>query len=638
MTAIDEIKNRVDIVELVSETVKLRRAGKNYTGFCPFHANTRTPAFVVFPDSGTWRCFGQCNEGGDIFRYVMKKEGWDFTQTLQYLAQRAGVELEPVTPEKQAEDEQHERLRTLLEEAVNFYRHHLLQTPAGKPALDYLLKRGLQPATIEAFGLGYAPDSWDAALNYFTSKGYTRQDLLDVGLTTERQGGEGVYDRFRNRILFPIRDAGGRMAGFGARILNPDDLPKFLNSPQTPLFDKGRLLYGLDRARKAIRSQDQAVIVEGYLDVILLHQAGFSNVVSPMGTALTEDQLRLLKRHTRRIVMALDADAAGEKATLRGLEVARQALDHTTELVFDARGLLHYEARLQADLRVTTLPAGMDPDEIVLRNPQEWTAIIAAAQPVVIHVMDTLMAGRNLDDPKVKSEIVAQVAPLIEDVPDAVERDTYRQRLARVLRIDESVLLGARASSARPSRRRREEPGEKIPERAASVQITGKARLTTSLERHILQLLLRQPEAIYTLDRALQRAGLLRFAPDDFENGDYQLLARLLKRSLEQDEDEPSVYLMAVLPDSLQETVQAMLQPLEKGEPTPERLMEELARSVMRLRQERIQSSLSQLRYMQEDLQAQGETMMESFREMVLSYTQTLARLNRALGQPLQLD
>ena len=637
MTAIDEIKNRIDIVELVGETVKLRRAGKNYTGFCPFHTNVRTPAFVVFPDSGTWRCFGQCNEGGDIFRYVMKKEGWDFSQALQYLAQRAGVELEPLTPEKQAADEQYERLRALLEEAVNFYRHHLLQTPAGKPALDYLLKRGLQPATIEAFGLGYAPDSWDAALNYFTGKGYTRQDLLDTGLVTERQGGEGVYDRFRNRILFPIRDVGGKMAGFGARILNPDDLPKFLNSPQTALFDKGRLLYGLDRARKTIRSQDQAVIVEGYLDVILLHQAGFANAVSPMGTALTEDQLRMLKRLTRRIIMALDADAAGEKATLRGLEIARQALDHTTEMVFDARGLLHYEARLHADLRVTTLPAGMDPDEVVLRNPQEWTEIIAAAQPVVIHVMDTLMAGRNLDDPKVKSEIAAQVAPLIEDVPDAVERDAYRQRLARMLRIDESVLVGARTTAARPSRRRKE-PGEKSQKKTASTQITGKARLLSSLERHILQLLLRQPEAIYTLDRALQRAELLRFAPDDFENGDYQQLARLMKRSLEQDEDEPSAYLITVLPDTLQETVQVLLQPFEKGEPTPERLVEELVRTVILLRQERIQNNLHQLRYMQEDLQAQGETMMESFREMVLSYTQTLARLNRALGQSHQLD
>jgi DNA primase len=638
MTAIDEIKNRIDIVDLVGETVKLRKTGKNYTGFCPFHANSRTPAFVVFPDSGTWRCFGQCNEGGDIFRFVMKKEGLDFPQALQILAQRAGIELEPLTPEKHAEDEQYEKLRALLEEAVNFYRHHLLQTPAGKPALDYLQKRGLLPATIETFGLGYAPDSWDAALGYFTGKGYTRQDLLDAGMVTERQGSEGVYDRFRNRILFPIRDAGGRMAGFGARILNPDDVPKFLNSPQTPLFDKGRLLYGLDQARKNIRSQDQAVIVEGYLDVIVLHQAGFANTVSPMGTALTEDQLRMLKRYSRRIVMALDADAAGEKATLRGLEVARQALDHTTEMVFDARGLLRNEARLQADLRVTTIPAGMDPDEVALRSPQEWADIISAAQPVVIHVMDTLMAGRNLEDPKIKSEIVAQVAPLIEDVPNAVERDAYRQRMARLLRIDESVLLGTRMSAARPGRRRREEPAASGQERVLPAQFTGKARLSYTLERHILRLLLRQPETLYTLDRALQRAGLVRFSPEDFEQGDHQLLARLLQHSLEQDEEEPAEFLAASLPDTLQETAKELLQPIEKGEPSPEQLVEEVVRTVMRLRQERINTSLNQIRYMQEDLQAQGETMMESFREMVLSYTQTLARLNRALGQPLQLD
>lgn len=638
MTTIDEIKNRIDIVDLVGETVKLRRAGKNYTGFCPFHPNSRTPAFVVFPDSGTWRCFGQCNEGGDIFRFIMKKDGLDFQQALQALAQRAGVELEPLTPEKKTEDEQSERLRALLEEAVNFYRHHLLQTAAGKPAREFLQKRGLQPVTIETFGLGYAPDSWDAALNYFSGKGYARQDLLNAGLVTERQGREGVYDRFRNRVLFPIRDAGGGMAGFGARMLNPDDVPKFLNSPQTPLFDKGRLLYGLDQARKSIRSQDQAVIVEGYLDVIILHQAGFTNTVSPMGTALTEDQLRMLKRFSRRIVLALDADAAGEKATLRGLEVARQALDHTNEMVFDARGLVRNEARLQADLRVTTIPTGMDPDEVVLRSPQEWADIVAAAQPVVIHVMDTLMAGRNLDDPKIKSEIAAQVTPLIEDVPDAVERDAYRQRLARLLRIDENVLLGAKVVSGRPARRRRDERPAVEDQPVSSTRLAGKARLSYTLEHYILCLLLRQPDALFTLDRTLQKAGLARFSPEDFEHGDHQVLARLLQHSLEQDEEEPVAFLHASLPESLKETVNQMLQPIEKGEPTPERLMEEIIRCVMRLRQERIQTSLGQIRYMQEDLQAQGETMMESFREMVLSYTQTLARLNRALGQPLQLD
>ncbi|HEX2980388.1 MAG TPA: DNA primase, partial [Anaerolineaceae bacterium] len=405
MNSIDEIKARIDIVDLVSEKVKLRRAGKNYTGFCPFHSNTRTPAFVVFPESGTWRCFGQCNEGGDIFGYVMKKEGWDFPTALKMLAEKAGVQLQPQTPEEQASGEEHERLRALLEEAVTYFRHHLLQTPAGKPALDYLrTKRGLSDATIETFGLGYAPAGWENALQYFTAKQYTREELVQAGMVVEMEDGR-LRDRFRNRITFPIRDMTGHMAGFGARILDPNDQPKFLNSPQTVLFDKGGLLYGLDRARKSIRSEDQVVIVEGYLDVIALHQAGFTNTVSPMGTALTDTQMRLIKRFTRRIVLALDPDAAGQKATLRGLETARQAFDRSTEMVFDARGLIHHEARLQADVRVTTLPEGLDPDEIANRNPDEWREILKAAKPVVEHVMETVSAGQDLDDPKTKSRI-----------------------------------------------------------------------------------------------------------------------------------------------------------------------------------------------------------------------------------------
>ena len=473
MNTIDEVKAHIDIVDLVSETVQLRKAGKNYSGFCPFHPNSRTPAFVVFPDSGTWRCFGQCNEGGDIFRFVMKKEGWDFPTALKALAEKAGVKLEPPSPERQVEAEAHERLRALLEEAVVFYRHQLLHTPAGKPALEYLHRRGLSDTTIETFGLGYSPQGWDAALTYFSAKGYSDQDLSEAGLVSERESG-GVYDRFRNRVMFPIRDAAGGMTGFGARVLNPEDVPKFLNSPQTELFDKGRTLYGLDQARKAIRANDQVVIVEGYLDVIALHQGGFQNTVSPMGTALTEDQLRMLKRFTAQIVLALDPDAAGEKATLRGLELTRQAMDHSTELAFDARGLLRHEARLQADVRVTTLPAGMDPDEVVLRDPGEWARIVEAARPVVVHVMETLAAGQNLDDPKVKSQIASQVLPLIEDIPNPVERDAYRQRLARLLKIDERSLLGTGAGFvSRQRQARRGFGGRNAPE--ASQPPPGKA-------------------------------------------------------------------------------------------------------------------------------------------------------------------
>lgn len=633
MTAVDEIKARIDIVELVSETVKLRRTGKNYTGFCPFHANTRTPAFVVFPDSGTWRCFGQCNEGGDIFGYVMKKEGWDFPETLRHLADKAGVVLEAPTPQRQAEEEQYERLRGLLEDAVTFYRHQLNQSPAGREALAYLEKRGLQPATIEKFELGYAPDSWDTSFNYFSKKGYSFEEIRDAGLLSERQEGSGGYDRFRHRIIFPIRDGTGRMAGFGARILRPDDVPKFLNSPQTPVFDKGRLLYGLHLARKPIRTYDQVVIVEGYLDVIALHQAGFGNSVSPMGTALSEDQLRLLKRFTRRIVLALDADAAGEKATLRGLEVARQALDHSDELIFDARGLLRHEARLQADVRVTTLPEGKDPDDVVLADPEQWKRILEDAKPIVVHVMESLAASRSVDDPKTKSEIAAQVLPLIADVPNAVERDAYRQRLARLLKVDERALQTP-APGAQPTGRRRpaipRRPGAQSAQPAAG---GGPERLSLSMENHCLRLLLRQPEDLYNLDRSLQTSGLSRFSPQDFEFADHQILARLVQQSLEQEQMEPATFLSQNYPETLADLWGELIAPMQHGEPNPGQRQVDLLRTLLKLRLLRVDEGIRQMRFMQEEIQQQGEVGVSPYQELIPQYIQARGRLEAALAR-----
>ena len=248
----------------------------------------------------------------------------------------------------------------------------------------------------------------------------------------------------------------GQWRPLARAFVDPDDIPKLLNSPETPVFTKGKILYGLDRARKPIRVADQAVIVEGYLDVIALHQAGYENVVSPMGTALTEDQLRLLKRSTRRIVLALDPDVAGQKAVLRGLDAARSAMDHEGELGFNARGLLKNEARLQADLRVAALPDDLDPDEIVARDKEEWKRIIGGAKPIVTHVMDSLAAGQDLNDAKIKSKIAGQVLPLIEDLPNAMERDTYRQALARMLRVDERSLTGRQAHASALRRKPRD--------------------------------------------------------------------------------------------------------------------------------------------------------------------------------------
>ena len=650
MSSIDEIKSRIDIVDLVSETVTLRRSGKNYTGFCPFHANTRTPAFVVFPESGTWRCFGQCNEGGDIFRYVMKKEGWDFSEALHALAEKAGVQLKPPTPQEQEAAEEHEHLRALLEEAVTFYRHQLTSTPAGQQALAYLRQRGLQDATLEAFGLGYAPSSWDAALKHFKSKGYSEQDLIDAGLVSVREAAEGpgqaeqagaeaaqpaarrIYDRFRHRITIPIRDERGRMVGFGARILNPDDVPKFLNSPQTALFDKGHLLYGLDRARKPIRTLDQAVIVEGYLDVIALHQAGFANAVSPMGTALTEHQLRLLKRFTRRIILALDPDAAGDKATLRGLQVARQAMDRQEEAVFDARGLLGHESRLQADIRVTTLPRDMDPDDVVKRDPAEWQRIVENARPVVIHVMETLAAGQDMDDPKIKSAIAAQVLPLIGEVPNPVERDTYRQRLARLLKVDERALLDP--GQSRPGRAARpRQAGGLAAAAPQALPAASAAAARKALEGHCLGVLMRRPDMVYRLDRELQQDGLARLSAGDFEHSEFQTIFDMIQESLAQDVAEPLNFVLSSLSLELMEKADSLLKRSEKLDPNDDKVFDDVRRTLLEVRLREVRRLVEHLRFTMEELQQQGLSPEAEYMQGMQQYSQALLRLHQALGR-----
>ncbi len=636
MSTIDEIKSRLDIVDIVSETVQLRRSGKNYTGFCPFHPNQRTPAFVVFPESGTWRCFGQCNEGGDIFKFVMKREGWDFTDALRYLAEKAGVQLRPPSAEEQAAAEEHEGLRALLEEAAIFYRHQLFNTPAGKDALEYLRqKRGLKDETLDAFGLGYAPHSWDAALQYFTAKGYTVDDLLAAGLLSERDPGSGakggVYDRFRHRIMFPIRDARGLMAGFGARVLDPEDVPKFLNSPQTAVFDKGRLLYGLDRARKAIRTQDQAVIVEGYLDVIALHQAGYTNAVSPMGTALTEQQLYLLKRFSHRLVLALDPDAAGDKATLRGLQVARQAMDREQDPVFDARGLLGYEARLQADIRVTTLPPGMDPDDVVNRDSQEWERILAEAKPVVVHVMETLAAGRDLDDPKAKNDIAAQVLPLIEDVSSPIERDTYRQRLARLLRVNEQALLSATPATARPRQAPRRPSRKEQP--AVAQAAVAPAMTSYALEVHCLGILLRRPDLLYHVDRNMQDKNLPRLSPDDFQHVEHQDILKVFQQSIDQDMAEPLNFVFNSLSLPLMDVADGLLDRTTKLDPSEERVLDDLMRGLLVLRQRRINQEIDYYHYLIADVQESGDLKATQETQTVVQLTQVRRRVDEALKQ-----
>lgn len=628
MSSIDEIKARTGIVELAeSAGVKLRRSGKTYTGFCPFHSNTKTPAFVIWPDSGTWRCFGECGEGGDIFKFVMKKEGVDFKDALQILAERSGVALVEYQAQPPEQKEEYQRYRNLLEEAATFYRHQLLNSPDGASPLAYLLeKRKLTRPTIEKFSLGYAPHTWDAAILYFKGKGYSEHDLHEVGLVSERDSG-GYYDKFRNRIMIPIRDENGKITGFGARILDPNDIPKFMNSPQTVLFDKSSLLYGLDQARKTIRSLDQAVIVEGYLDVIALHQAGFSNVVSPMGTAITETQIKILKKFTRKLVLALDPDSAGQKAVLRGLESARSSMDSEDEIRFDARGLLRHEGRLNADLRVATMPDGMDPDEVVEKDPSLWSSLIAASKPIVEYVMDAIIKDQDISDPKVKSSLVSKIIPLIEDLPDPIERDAYRQMVARKIKVDERSLLNLKvAEKPHGSFRTAKKADAQTGTTSVNPLIVKGNR---NLEISCMNVLLRRPDLLPHIDRKLQESRLEEVTKQDFENTELQLLLELIQRSLEQDELDQIKFVEMNLSNSIEDAYKMILnqkQPVGQDD----RLIEEMVRTIINIRQATMKKNLEQISFLMGEPDEQNETKLASLSSVMQKYGALLRNLDDA--------
>lgn len=628
MTVVEDIKQRLDLVDIVSQTVKLKRTGKNYIGFCPFHSNTRTPSFVVFPETQTWRCFGQCNEGGDLFSFVMKRDNLDFQEVLKQLAERAGVVLKPQTLADKKQDQVRQTLSEVLEAAVEFFRKQMIETEQGKKALDYLHSRGIKDETIKIWGLGYSPASWNQLLDHLSAKGYTKELILRAGLLTESDEGR-VYDRFRDRLMFPIRNPYGKMTGFGGRVLNPDDNPKYLNSPATDLFDKSRLLYGLDLARAGMRAEDQAVIVEGYMDVIGLHQAGFNNAVSPMGTALTEDQFHLIKKITSNIILALDPDEAGQRATFKGLETARKAMDQEEQLFFDSRGLLKIERFLKADIRVTTLPEGQDPDEIALADPDQWREIVAKSKPIVSHVMDSLAAGKDLNDAKVKREIADQVIPLIEDISSPVEKEAYRLRLATLLRLDERSLRMVQNQAAQ-ARRRNLHSRETQPEQTAKpLTLSAKNRL---LEEFTLRYLVFDPRSLFQINQFLAVFELDELKRDDFQQGDYKHIFDLVQRSLQQQDYEESDFVEMHLGEEF-DFIKVSGEQIGEAHDQESKLFKDRLRTILRLRRNNIEDRLREIYYLQHEVEQMTYSNDEA-NVLYLDLIETRRKIDNALLSP----
>jgi DNA primase len=477
MSIIDEIKDRLDIVDVISEYVTLKKSGRNFKALCPFHTE-KTPSFFVFPERQTWHCFGSCGTGGDIFSFIIKKEGIDFGEALKLLAERAGVKLEP-KQRQQARNDEWERLYSINEAAAQYYHELLLDDKQAEFARKYLSQRGISKETSEDFELGYSQNSWDALCQHLTNQGYKAADLVSAGLASAAENGT-FHDQFRNRLMIPIKNETGRVVGFGARTLDSSN-PKYINSPQTAVFDKGGLLYGLDRAKESIREQNLAIIVEGYMDVLTAHQHGFTNVVAPMGTSLTDRQMNVLKKLTKNVSLALDADAAGEQATLRGLAVAKQAFSERVDT--RERGWLEGETRLQGNLKIILIPQGKDPDDVIRDNPEEWTRLVSEASTVMDYVFQAITSKLDIGTVEGKSAAVEQLLPIIIGMGREVERDHYLKRLSNLVEVNEKTLI-ERAAQLRPTPKERGKKAVPLPPAPISKH---------PLEEYCMALLLQNP-------------------------------------------------------------------------------------------------------------------------------------------------
>ena len=484
MTVVDDIKARLDILEVVGQKVQLQRSGRSYKGNCPFHQE-RTPSFHVFPDRQSWRCFGACATGGDVIGFVMRSENLEFGEAMRQMARQAGITI----PDRR--DDRPDSPAYRINEAACAYFQRFLASTQGAQARAYMESRGLDRAASETFQLGLAPPDGGSLRSHLLREGFDPEQLTAAGVVRESDDGE-QRDLFRGRLMVPIRDADGRLAGFGGRALD-DSQPKYINSPQSEVFDKSRILYGLDRARDDIR-KGGAVIVEGYMDAIAAHQAGFHNVVASMGTALTEPQVSAIRRLTGSVTMALDQDAAGQQATLRSLESSWRIFQ--SRVAGQSGGTTLLQRQENPEIRIAALPAGQDPDDVIRRSPEEWRRLVGNARPLLDFVIAAMSASVDPSAPQGKAAVAEQVSRLIFALPDAMQQDHYLQMLAESLEVPLDAL---RASISRPAPVRRSR--QQAPRREDAGQEAGQATASPfarldhdPVEEYCLTLLMRHPD------------------------------------------------------------------------------------------------------------------------------------------------
>ena len=544
MTIVDEVKSHLDIVEIISSYVTLDRSGQRYKAPCPFHQE-KTPSFMVYPDRQSWHCYGACASGGDVFSFVMRAENLDFAETLRRLSQQAGV----VLPTSQNHSRQ--QVAYQVNEAAKTYYQGILASDQGVSARYYLEQRGLTGEYIAKFELGLSPQDGESLGNHLTRNGFSLDQLTAAGVVRVNDRGQ-FRDFFRGRLIIPIRNTHGELGGFGSRALD-DSGPKYLNSARTPVFDKGRILYGLYLAQESARQQG-LVVVEGYMDAIMAHQNGFTNVVASMGTALTRDQVAEIRRLTGKVVMALDPDTAGQQATLRSLATSWEVFQ---KLVTErdrrdtSRETIMFQRQEELELMVMSLPDNLDPDELIRRSPQEWTALVQGAVPLFEYLLPAVSQQLDISTPRGKAQVVEMLFPFIAAVSEPIQQDLYFQQLAAYIGVAEGTL---KASTERFANRtsgssagRRPKPAGREAEATASPF----AKLDRDpAEEYCLALALQHPDLV-------PEAGLV---PDHFRRPENRELAvQLIQLAQDPPEEAAGHKIRPQVDPALQEHLESLI-------------------------------------------------------------------------------
>ncbi len=645
---IETIKAKIDLVEEVALVVALHKSGKSFKGCCPFH-NERTPSFYVFVESQTWRCFG-CNEGGDIFTFVEKQQNLEFRDALHYLAEKVGVSVDELPggdpQEARERHAQKERLLKLNEDALLWFHQMLLRSREATEARAYLQERGISSESVMTFSLGYAPDRWDALCTYLLGQGYTEHELTTGGLAREREREGGIYDYFRQRLIFPIRDVRGRVIGFGGRVLG-DEHPKYLNSPQTLLFEKNNVLYALDMARDAIKQEKQVIIVEGYVDALIAHQYGTRQTVACIGSAITEKHIQQLKKLTRQVTLALDPDAAGIAATEHGIQEALKGFDRTIVPVpmpaqssqyarsgyrkQEPRGIIRLEEEIDAEINVLQLPAGEDPDEVIKRDFAAWEHAVRHPLPLIDYYFAARTTGLNLREAAGQAEAAKRLLPVIAMITDRVKRDAYLRQLAGQLRMDERSLNDelqriqrgqpingvvanfSERNSERAKIARQEhvygqqrpviempEKGGYTPQRATQGGLSSAERKGICLEDHLLGLLLQNPSLHEHV------CGIIN--DGDFAGTDTRELYRIFNSVYQRESSPLHQPFEMMVPAALQETVERVRKCVEDMSLSEEaHLVKDIRQCAIRLKKAHLLRSETELRYLLKEAEDVGD-------------------------------